>query len=333
MGLFGSMLAGAGEEIGGTVKQIGLTQIESSIREEAAARAREHASTLQEGVAVRSDARRMEDAKQTRADVHSERIERAPDLRKEFIKDAIELQTAKNELDRDPANVEAKAKAATAEKRILAMGEADIMKTLAADPAWLKAKKAMLAAEHPERLASAAASMASIAKSQFELKSAGEVKGARADLAKALKSGTEDDVRSARETLGALEGLAGRAEQGAASTVLNSLGEQVKQAQLNARTESAALLKVKEELAASPEASAAKQAAVAAATARVAENDRRAKTYQAHYDKALAEYQRNWAPRERKAAPERGMISAPAGDHPDGGGPRVREPLSSFGGQ
>ena len=333
MGMIGQALATGVASSAASVVGDMQRRSESDMLEQRTNRLADLAAARTKTAAIETEDRGLLNAKQTRADVHSERIERAPDLRKEFIKDAIELQTAKNELDRDPANVEAKAKAATAEKRILAMGEADIMKTLAADPAWLKAKKAMLAAEHPERLASAAASMASIAKSQFELKSAGEVKGARADLAKALKSGTEDDVRSARETLGALEGLAGRAEQGAASTVLNSLGEQVKQAQLNARTESAALLKVKEELAASPEASAAKQAAVAAATARVAENDRRAKTYQAHYDKALAEYQRNWAPRERKAAPERGMISAPAGDHPDGGGPRVREPLSSFGGQ
>jgi hypothetical protein len=70
--------------------------------------------------------------------------------------------------------------------------------------------------------AAAAASAASAAKSRFELDTAKDVREARLDLAAAQNAGDPDRVKQARDILAALEGTAGRAQQTADASIIET---------------------------------------------------------------------------------------------------------------
>ncbi len=309
MGLLGMVAAGAAEEAGRAGEKIGLTKIESDIREEAAKRLAEHHSALQEGVEVRKEGRAPALAADTATAVGEANLKLAPRMREAKIADAVEMQKAVDLYNQDPKNVEAKAAADAAQKKFAATAEASLTADLMKDPQWLKNKAAIMNAEHPERAAAAAASAAAVAKSKYELQVETELHDARKDLAKAQAGTDVDAIKIARDKVTALEGTAGRAQQTADATVLASVTKEVGSIRTELRAETASLLKAKEDLAAAPEATASHRAAVAAAEARVKDLTAREKTQSALAQQLQSDYQRQYG--ARRAEGEAGAINTP----------------------
>ena len=154
-------------------------------------------------------------------------IANAPALRQVKIDDALAVHTAQLDFDTDPKNVEKKAVAEAAKDKFLKTAAADTAAELLQKPEYLENLKKIAMAEHPERAAQIAASMASVAKSQFELGQAKLLAKAKKDLADA--SGPEA-VKAAKARVSALEWsvASDRAQQAADSAVMRSLQERIK---------------------------------------------------------------------------------------------------------
>lgn len=332
-GLLGYMAAGAAERGGAVVEKVGLAQIEADIREAQAKRLAEHTSQLQEGVEVRREDRGIINARNTRGEILEENIANAPRLREVKIADAIELTKATDAYNRDPKNVEAKAVADAAAKKFAATAEADLTATLLKDPAWLKNKKAIMNVEHPERAASAAASMASVAKSKFELETATDLREARRVFAKAQEGADPEAIKVARDRVSALEGTAGRAQQvadGAMNTVYKDMLAGTRD---RIKSETAALLRAKEPgIGLSDAEKKAREDTIAAAEKDLAELRKSEQAQLARLDAGVEAYQRQYGARTATPKPK-GIINVAPGELSGLDQPAAKPPLSSFGGK
>lgn len=225
---------------GGAAAQVGLEGVKATLEEDKIKLADQLATTReitrderQEKYKVAGEERGLISRAKERQAVVDETVANAPRLREVKVADAVAAHKAQLEFDTDPKNVEAKAKAEAAKAKVLATSAAETTAELLKDPAYLKNLEALTMAQHPEKRAQIAASMASAAASNFELGQKRLIAGAQDDLAKAT---TPEAKQAAKDRIEALQWsvAADRAQQTADATVLNSLEKSIKESRAEA---------------------------------------------------------------------------------------------------
>lgn len=205
-----------------------LEQEKIKLADELAGRREEARDTRAEKAKIDAEERGIVNIPRTAKATADAAVANAPALRQVRIDDALAVHKAQLNFDTDPANVEKKAAAEAAKDKFLKSAAADTAAALLQKPDYLKNLQAIALAEHPERAAQIAASLASAAKSQFELGQQKLLAAAKKELADA---GTNPDaVKAAKAKVSALEWSVGsdRAQQAADSAVMRSLQERIK---------------------------------------------------------------------------------------------------------
>jgi len=222
MGLLSAAAVGGAAALGGFGADVAEKNIQSLIMEDRMKRLEEHRVATQEAATIRGEQRKIANDATVREQVFQETKARAPELRQIKVDDAMAVAQAEIKLKTDPKNVELIAAADAAKAKYAAVAAKDLQAELLSDPKYLANMKAVLQVEHPERFAAAAASAANAAKARFELETAKDVREARLDLAAAQNAGDPDRVKQARDILAALEGTAGRAQQTADASIIET---------------------------------------------------------------------------------------------------------------
>ncbi len=236
MGIFDALAGAAVSGIGGAGTALQTKTLEDMKQEAITARENAvatHTSELADARQRGEESRRPGVLAAVQAAGTEQTLKDAPRVQAQRVADWLAVAKAQSTYENDPTNVTAKANAEALKAKIMQTSAADNLATLMKDPSYTKNIRELALAQNPEKAAQIAASMASAAKSNYDLLQAGVLGTAKDDYAAAVKRGDTGAIAKGAKTIDALERSVQsvRAEQASYATMVQAVQREMKSKQ------------------------------------------------------------------------------------------------------